>query len=115
MQYSINDKSIPFGISLPKSLLNLIDRERGDVTRSRFILRLVEKRVYPEKDSHSSSESKKNKIEKIGKYKLESTIGNDYPTNNTVKNSVTIEKMKRPVDHSSEAIDQKAPVVRSDD
>jgi metal-responsive CopG/Arc/MetJ family transcriptional regulator len=34
-----------FSINLPEKLVKKIDRERGDVPRSRFILRLIEK-VY---------------------------------------------------------------------
>jgi metal-responsive CopG/Arc/MetJ family transcriptional regulator len=32
----------PFSISLPPALLKRMDRERGDVTRSRFMMRIVE-------------------------------------------------------------------------
>ena len=35
--------SVPVGVSLPKKLMARIDMERGDVNRSRFLLRLVEK------------------------------------------------------------------------
>ena len=35
--------SIPIGISLPIELVKKIDRERHDVSRSRYILRLIEK------------------------------------------------------------------------
>lgn len=31
------------GISLPSELLKKIDTERGDISRSRFLLRLIEK------------------------------------------------------------------------
>ena len=41
MQSGINHKSV--GTSLPIDLLARIDRERGDISRSRFILRLLEK------------------------------------------------------------------------
>jgi metal-responsive CopG/Arc/MetJ family transcriptional regulator len=34
-----------FSINLPEKLVKKIDRERGDIPRSRFILRLLEK-VY---------------------------------------------------------------------
>jgi metal-responsive CopG/Arc/MetJ family transcriptional regulator len=37
--------SIPIGISLPIELVKKIDKERHDVSRSRYILRLVEKDV----------------------------------------------------------------------
>ncbi|NAL78179.1 hypothetical protein [Nitrososphaera sp. AFS] len=35
-------KSISVGISLPKKIMSEIDTERGDVSRSRFLLRLLE-------------------------------------------------------------------------
>lgn len=35
-------KNIPWGLSLPKELIYLIDEERGDVSRSKYILRLLE-------------------------------------------------------------------------
>ena len=35
-------KSIPVGISLPKEILEKIDMERGDVSRSRYLLRKIE-------------------------------------------------------------------------
>jgi metal-responsive CopG/Arc/MetJ family transcriptional regulator len=38
-------KSIPIGISLPIELVKKIDQERHDVSRSRYILRLIEKNV----------------------------------------------------------------------
>ena len=34
---------ISFGMSLPKDLLKKIDTERGDIPRTRFILRVLEK------------------------------------------------------------------------
>lgn len=35
-------KNIPFGISPPKELKKSIDKERGDISRSKYILRLIE-------------------------------------------------------------------------
>ncbi len=34
------------GVSIPKSILTRIDMERGDISRSRYILRILEK-IYP--------------------------------------------------------------------
>lgn len=34
--------SIPIGISLPKKIMSQIDSERGDISRSRFLLRMIE-------------------------------------------------------------------------
>lgn len=53
------NKSIPFGLSLPGYLLKLIDIERGDVTRSRFILRMLEKNIS---DSEISDELVRQKL-----------------------------------------------------
>jgi metal-responsive CopG/Arc/MetJ family transcriptional regulator len=39
---------IATGISFPKKMIRTIDKERGDVSRSRFVLRLLEQ-VYEEK------------------------------------------------------------------
>ena len=33
---------IPIGISFPKEVISRIDSERGDVPRSRYLLRIVE-------------------------------------------------------------------------
>ena len=37
-------KYTPIGISFPKELIEKIDKERGDVSRSRFIQRILEKK-----------------------------------------------------------------------
>jgi len=34
---------IAVGISLPKTVISRIDIERGDISRSRYVLRLIEK------------------------------------------------------------------------
>jgi hypothetical protein len=36
-------ESIAVGISLPRKLMSQIDSERGDISRSRFLLRLIER------------------------------------------------------------------------
>ena len=33
------------GISLPKDILDWVDKERGDVSRSRFLLRIIKKEI----------------------------------------------------------------------
>ncbi len=35
-------ENIPFGVSLPQELKNLIDKEGGDVSRSKYIPSLIE-------------------------------------------------------------------------
>lgn len=37
--------SIAVGLSLPRDIITKIDRERGDISRSRYLLRIVQ-RVY---------------------------------------------------------------------
>lgn len=37
------EESIPVGISLPKMVISKIDSERRDVSRSRYILRLIQR------------------------------------------------------------------------
>jgi hypothetical protein len=39
----------PTGLSIPTELMRKIDMERGDVSRSRYILRILEK-VYKKKE-----------------------------------------------------------------
>jgi hypothetical protein len=52
-------KNVPFGISLPPNWVDSIDLARGDVSRSRFILRILEK-TYP--GSHQNrNNSQRNK------------------------------------------------------
>ena len=36
-------KTVGVGISLPKNVISKIDEERGDISRSRYLLRLLEK------------------------------------------------------------------------
>ena len=35
--------SFPIGISLPKEIIEKVDKDRKDIPRSRYILRLIEK------------------------------------------------------------------------
>lgn len=35
-------KNIPISVSLPLRVINMIDLERSDISRSRYILRLIE-------------------------------------------------------------------------
>jgi hypothetical protein len=47
------DKTVKLGITLPKSIILKIDKKRGDIPRSRYILRSIENYL-----SSSSSSSK---------------------------------------------------------
>ena len=42
---TIDNKSKSAGISIPRNLLSKIDKDRGDISRSRYIVRIIE-RVY---------------------------------------------------------------------
>jgi hypothetical protein len=42
-------KNKPTGFSLPIELVDRIDRERGDIPRSKFVLRLLEKYYLKER------------------------------------------------------------------
>jgi metal-responsive CopG/Arc/MetJ family transcriptional regulator len=37
------DKTVKLGITLPKSIIQRIDKKRGDIPRSRYILRSIER------------------------------------------------------------------------
>ena len=39
---SVNDRTYKLGITLPKSIVQKIDKQRGDIARSRYIRRAVE-------------------------------------------------------------------------
>lgn len=39
----ITRKNVPFGLSLPKELMKSIDEKRGDISRSKFVSRLLER------------------------------------------------------------------------
>lgn len=39
------EKSRIIGISLPENIINQLDKERGDITRSRYILRIIEREM----------------------------------------------------------------------
>lgn len=46
------------GISLDKEMWNRIDKERGDVSRSRYVLRLIEKSINDFQDKNSTCKRK---------------------------------------------------------
>jgi metal-responsive CopG/Arc/MetJ family transcriptional regulator len=45
-----NDRTDKLGITLPKSLLSIIDNKRGDVPRSTFIRRAIENYLMKTKE-----------------------------------------------------------------
>jgi metal-responsive CopG/Arc/MetJ family transcriptional regulator len=38
----VRTKSIPVGISLPTELIQKMDEERGDIPRSKYLLRIIQ-------------------------------------------------------------------------
>jgi metal-responsive CopG/Arc/MetJ family transcriptional regulator len=50
--------AIAVGISLPRNILGKIDEDRGDVSRSRFLLRIIE-RAYSSSYQHEEASSVK--------------------------------------------------------
>jgi metal-responsive CopG/Arc/MetJ family transcriptional regulator len=47
---AINDNTVKLGITLPKSMIKKIDQKRGDIARSRYIRRAIEKYLSSSKD-----------------------------------------------------------------
>ena len=47
---NISVQSKPVSLTIPKQMLEKIDESRGDVSRSRYVLRLIEK-AYDAKDA----------------------------------------------------------------
>ena len=39
-------ENITISISIPKSIVTEIDSNRGDINRSKFILRIIESKIY---------------------------------------------------------------------
>ena len=50
----VRTRSTVFGISLPTEVMHKIDVARGDISRSRYLLRLIEK-VYGEEKKEENS------------------------------------------------------------
>jgi metal-responsive CopG/Arc/MetJ family transcriptional regulator len=47
--------AVSITITLPEKIVNKIDAERGDINRSKYILRLLEHAYNLDSDSHRSS------------------------------------------------------------
>ena len=54
--------SIAVGVSLPKEIITKIDHDRGDISRSRYMLRLLE-RIYRSQESSQDEHIKKQQSE----------------------------------------------------
>jgi hypothetical protein len=52
---TILKKVIPTGLSLPIELMRQIDSERGDIPRSRYVLRILEKQYTRETNDDTGS------------------------------------------------------------
>jgi hypothetical protein len=61
MGQSYTQRKIPFGFSLTRELVQRIDYEKGDISRSRFVLRLLERSLT---DLHNQQKMLKNKRKK---------------------------------------------------
>ena len=61
------DKTVKLGITLPKSIIQRIDKKRGDIPRSRYILRSIEN--YLSSSSSSSSKDTYNRSKAAKKMK----------------------------------------------
>jgi hypothetical protein len=55
MRLVIGEDTISIGISLPKEIITKIDAERGDVPRSRFLLRVLQKMYVDKSEKHVPS------------------------------------------------------------
>ena len=71
MQYN----SIAVGISFPLRIIDKIDRDRGDISRSRYILRMIEK-FYGIKELDESAEqnAKEQQINSRGQPRDQSAV-----------------------------------------
>lgn len=56
MSIAIMQGSKPVGISLPQDIVRKIDAQRGDVSRSRWVLRLLEKVYLDQGQAHRFAE-----------------------------------------------------------
>jgi metal-responsive CopG/Arc/MetJ family transcriptional regulator len=57
---AINDNTVKLGITLPKSMIKKIDQKRGDIARSRYIRRAIERYLdSSNKDTESSQKRRK--------------------------------------------------------
>jgi len=51
-----DDDSIPIGISLPSKIVDAVDKKRKDVSRSRYILRILENHIVNKNNNKASFE-----------------------------------------------------------
>ena len=56
-------KTLPIGISLPRDMIEQIDKERQDIPRSKYLLRILEKSNWQSKNKLNSLESGLERLE----------------------------------------------------
>lgn len=69
--------SIAVGISLPANIIKKLDAERGDVSRSRYVLRIIEKMYTVNNQNHEGRRSDRGKNNKNS---LDSGFGSLQPS-----------------------------------
>jgi metal-responsive CopG/Arc/MetJ family transcriptional regulator len=55
------DMTVKLGITLPKSMIQKIDQKRGDIPRSRYIRRAIEKYLDSSSNKDTDSSQKRRK------------------------------------------------------
>ena len=63
---------ISVGISLPRKIMRRIDVERGDVSRSRYLLRLLERTYLPNKVEYLTGQKKSPHLDEGNRQFMES-------------------------------------------
>jgi hypothetical protein len=67
-------RNIGAGISLPRAIIADIDIERGDVSRSKYILRILEKMQHKSKCRHHCDMEEKGNQELLDHARIETAI-----------------------------------------
>jgi len=58
---AIKDNTVKLGITLPKSMIQKIDQRRGDIARSRYIRRAIERYLGSNSSKDIASNQKRRK------------------------------------------------------
>ena len=69
---AVKDNTVKLGITLPKSIIQKIDQRRGDIARSRYIRRAIERYLG---SSSKKGENKENERHREQHYAIVSTVG----------------------------------------
>ena len=81
VKITVMQSSIAVGISLPVNIIKKIDTERGDVSRSRYVLRLIEKMYIVNNQNHEGVRSDRGKNNKNS---LDSRFGSLQPSESLI-------------------------------